>query len=174
MADLANPGFALYRTPRNELFRSKAYEGHYLLYPAALFKQAKLGKKDSNGCLTDPRDRQQEIFFCPKVRVVLDVFGDLLLELLDLLIKISNMLSYGELDSFVSRIQTIQLLKCASQLTHPPYLTNACRFLIWAGRGVHGLRRHGEAKTSDKAGVNLIVFSTEQFTFGKSLYLKQD
>jgi hypothetical protein len=128
VADLAHPGLALYRTPRNELFRSKAYEGHYLLYPVALFKQAKLGKKDSDGCLPDPRDRQQEIFFCPKVRVVLDMFGDLLLELLDLLIKISNMLSYGELDSFVSRIQTIQLLKCASQLTHPPFLPTPAGF----------------------------------------------
>jgi hypothetical protein len=63
VADLANPGFALYRTPRNKLFRSKAYEGHYLLYPAALFKKVKLGKKGSDGCLPDPLDRQQEIFF---------------------------------------------------------------------------------------------------------------
>jgi hypothetical protein len=96
------------------------------------------------------------------------VSGNLLLDLLDLLIEIGDMPSDGGLDGHGCRPEAIHLLSAhADQGVDASdqglQVSNlGCRWLP-------GLRVHGQAEAGNETGIHLVILCPKQLTLGKAL-----
>lgn len=141
VARFTDPRFALYRTPRRELLRGKAYVCHDLLNPVTVFEQSEFGKDGSDGGRPDPRNGIQQISLLSEMRIMLDVPGDLLLELRNLLVQVGTVFPYGARNRLVGSLEMrfsswVRMTSKASTL-----LTNAWSVFISGGSGAQGSGR---------------------------------